>query len=109
MHCHRTLTQQPTTTLVPPQPLIYNLFPYTTLFRSQAQKLAANDTAQMLSQPTPAQPRSPAVAEGLDVRKNPPLSKEEKCLHLTSPLLDPTPQNGSKAVSLDNPHYRTLL
>jgi len=39
----------------------------------QAQKLAANDTAQMLSQPTPARPRSPAVAEGLDVRKNPPL------------------------------------
>src|SRR5712671_6583164 len=37
----------------------------------------------------PVQQRNLAAAEGLDVRKNPPLSKEEKSFFLTSPFIEP--------------------
>ncbi len=40
----------------------------------------------MLRSPIPAQNEA---AEELDVRKNPPLSKEEECFFLTSPFIEP--------------------
>src|SRR5712691_3781248 len=50
-----------------------------------------------------------AAAEGLDVRKNPPLRRTEKCFFLTSPFIEPSSKKDGKVFFLDIPFYRTLL